>query len=120
MDGNVELFMTCIIGTFETPYTITRHIKQEKTTSVPGENTENYTTPMTLISVENSTYTMAWIAAGGVCMFMIIMVLLCARYTVKLRVKICEVARYSLLLSVISENSITANNNKKDLLASDP
>ena len=36
MDGNVELFMTCIIGTFETPYTITSHIKQEKTTSVTG------------------------------------------------------------------------------------
>ena len=36
MDGNVELFMTCIIGTFETPYTITKHIKQEKTTSVTG------------------------------------------------------------------------------------
>jgi hypothetical protein len=38
MDGNVELsvHMTCIIGTFENPYTITKHIKQEKTTSVPG------------------------------------------------------------------------------------
>ena len=38
MDGNVELsvHMTCIIGTFENPYTITRHIKQEKTTSVTG------------------------------------------------------------------------------------
>ena len=33
---------------------------------------------------------MQWIAAGGVCIFMIIMVLLCARYAVKLRVKICE------------------------------
>jgi hypothetical protein len=38
MDGNVELYvhMTCIIGTFENPYTITSHIKQEKTTSVTG------------------------------------------------------------------------------------
>jgi hypothetical protein len=36
MNGNVELFMTCIIGTFETPYTITKHIEQEKTTSVTG------------------------------------------------------------------------------------
>ena len=36
MKGNVELFMTCIIGTFETSYTITRHIKQENTTSVTG------------------------------------------------------------------------------------
>ena len=38
MDGSVELsvHMTCIIGTFEKPYTITRHIKQEKTTSVTG------------------------------------------------------------------------------------
>ena len=38
MDGNVELcvHITCIIGTFETPYTITRHMRQEKTTSVTG------------------------------------------------------------------------------------
>ena len=38
MDGNVELLvnMTCIIGTYQTRYTIIRHIKQENTTSVTG------------------------------------------------------------------------------------
>ena len=87
MNGNVELFMTCIIGTFETPYTITKHIEQEKTTSVTGENTENYTTPMTLISVENTknnTIPMTLISLGGGCI-LFLSVILCVGCYMKIQ-----------------------------------
>ena len=111
MDGNVELFMTCTIGTFETPYTITRHIKQEKTTSVTGENTENYTTPMPLISVENTenyttpmalisventennTISTILISLGG-CIFLL-SVILCVWCYIKIQKVVSQVARYS-------------------------
>ena len=111
MNGNVELFMTCTIGTFETPYTITRHIKQEKTTSVTGENTENYTTPMPLISVENTenyttpmalisventennTISTILISLGG-CIFLL-SVILCVWCYIKIQKVVSQVARYS-------------------------
>ena len=67
MNGNVELFMTCIIGTFETPYTITRLIKQENTTSVTGENTENNTKSIIVISLGGCMLLLSVILCVGCC-----------------------------------------------------